>query len=142
LMVPMMIQSGSAGLSHQLNELTGNDKEAPFEISAAQSFRFLRFIEAGLNSWGCRLLTLQRLEIFGLLQRNRDSTPARHIEPAVVFGFCSLAILTMKRRFDVLEASLLRRGGRVGLRVVRLTIAKPCIGFGAIIPPCHDGLAA
>jgi hypothetical protein len=50
----------------------GNDKEASFAISAARAFRFVRFIQTGVNSSSSHHLGLQRLEIFGLLHGNRQ----------------------------------------------------------------------
>jgi hypothetical protein len=53
-------------------ELMGNDKEASFAISAVRTFRFLPFIQTGANSFRSRYFCLQRLEIFGQLQRNPE----------------------------------------------------------------------
>jgi hypothetical protein len=50
------------------DELMGHDKEVSFAISATRAFRFLRFLQTGVNSYGSRCLGLQRLEIFGLLK--------------------------------------------------------------------------
>jgi hypothetical protein len=47
------------------DELMGNDKEVSFAISTTTQFRFLRFIQTGLNSSGYHSLRLQRWEIFG-----------------------------------------------------------------------------
>jgi hypothetical protein len=53
-------------------ELMGNDKEVSFAISEARAFRFLRLIQTRVNSSGGRYLALQRLELFGQLQGNRE----------------------------------------------------------------------
>jgi hypothetical protein len=47
-------------------------KEVSFAISTTTKFRFLRFIQTGTNSSGDGQLCLQRLEVFGLLSRNRQ----------------------------------------------------------------------
>jgi hypothetical protein len=52
-------------------ELMGNDKEVSFGISTTTRFRFLRFIMIGLDSSKTRQFSLQRLEIFGVLERIR-----------------------------------------------------------------------
>jgi hypothetical protein len=54
------------------DKLMGHDKEVSFAISTARTFRFLRFIQTDRNSSGYRHLGLQRLELFGRLERNRE----------------------------------------------------------------------
>jgi hypothetical protein len=50
------------------DELMENDKEVSFEISTTTQFRFLHFIQTGMNSSGHHYLCLQRFEIFGQLK--------------------------------------------------------------------------
>jgi hypothetical protein len=52
-------------------ELVGSDKEVSFAISTTSRFRFLRFIQTGVNSSNSLYLALQRLETFGLLRSIR-----------------------------------------------------------------------
>jgi hypothetical protein len=54
------------------DELMGDDRENSFAISTTTRFRFLRFIQAGVNSSNSRFFCLQRLEAFGLLQSIRQ----------------------------------------------------------------------
>jgi hypothetical protein len=52
-------------------ELMRNDTEASFGISTTAQFRFLRFVMTGVNSSNTHQLSLQRLEVFGVLKRIR-----------------------------------------------------------------------